>query len=255
LSRSITPDGRQGRSAAGRAYACDVPLGSPLPALSLEAPGGVTDKGNRENEHTIWYGMSFHHSLALMDAQLPHRFAKSDWLALGAQLLSEEGPTALSLERLTEAAGRTKGSFYHHFHGRDGFLAALVEHWRALTLEAEAEPYRDNPDPAAWRDLLHAAPFQLNQPFERGMRRLAVGEPIVRAGVERVDRERIDRLTFLISQLRDDLDDPRAFATLLYAVIVGAQWLLKSADDARALTLRETMASVFPLEPPATMLT
>ena len=47
------------------------------------------------------------------------------------QLLSEEGPPALSLERLTEAAGRTKGSFYHHFQGRDGFLAALVAHWRA----------------------------------------------------------------------------------------------------------------------------
>ena len=41
----------------------------------------------------------------------------------------------------------------------------------------------------------------------------------------------------------------------MYAVIVGAQWLLKSADDARVLALRETMATVFPLEPPATMLT
>jgi AcrR family transcriptional regulator len=185
-----------------------------------------------------------------MDASPTSRFARSDWLALGARLLSDEGPSALSLERLTEAAGRTKGSFYHHFQGRDGFLAALVGHWRETTLEAEAKPYRDTADPAVWRDLLHAAPFQLNQPFERAMRRLAVGEPDVRAGVERVDRERIDRLTFLVSQLRDDLDEPRAFATLLYAVIVGAQWLLKPGEDPRTSAMRKAMVSVFALAPP-----
>jgi len=178
------------------------------------------------------------------------RFAKTDWLQLGERLLSEEGPQALSLERLTEAAGRTKGSFYHHFQSRDGFLAALSTHWRETVVEAAARPYRDDPSPSAWRALLLDAPFQLNQPFERGLRRLAVSETIVRAAVERVDRERIDSLTFLVSQLRDDLDDPRAFAVLMYAVIVGAQWLLKPADDARVPALRGMLETVFALAPP-----
>src|SRR5580692_4501773 len=117
-----------------------------------------------------------------MDSQAANRFARSDWLELGERLLSEEGPQALSLERLTEAAGRTRGSFYHHFSGRDDFLAALTQHWRETVVEPAAKPYRDDPRPAAWRALLHAAPLQLNQPFERALRRLAVGEPIVRAG-------------------------------------------------------------------------
>ena len=77
-------------------------------------------------------------------------------------------------------------------------------------VEAAARPYRDDPRPAAWRALLRAAPFQLNQPFERALRRLAVGEPIVRAGMERVDRERIDNLTFLVSQLRRTTSMTRA---------------------------------------------
>ena len=175
------------------------------------------------------------------------RFSKADWLRLGERLLSAEGPDGLSLERLTEAAGRTKGSFYHHFDGRDGFLAALAQHWRDTAVEAATKPYRDDPSPATWQALLHDAPFQLNRPFERALRRLAVGEPIVRAGVERVDRERIDSLTFLVSQLRDDLEDPRAFATVMYAVIVGAQWLLKSSDDPRTPALRAMVESIFVL--------
>jgi AcrR family transcriptional regulator len=175
------------------------------------------------------------------------KFTRRDWLLLGEQRLSSDGPGALSLERLTTSAGRTKGSFYHHFESRDDFLAALMDHWRATAVEASAKPYRDNP--AAWPALLHDAPFELNQPFERALRRLAADEPIVRAGVERVDRERIDNLTFLVSQLRADLADSRAFATLLYAVIVGAQWLLKSPDDPRTGPLRQMFETVFVLAP------
>jgi len=185
-----------------------------------------------------------------VEPQAASRFAKSDWLELGERLLSQEGPLALSLERLTEAAGRTKGSFYHHFQSRDGFLAALTAHWRERVVERAAQPYRDDPSPAAWRALLLDAPFHLNQPFERGLRRLAVSEPIVNAAVERVDRERIDSLTFLVSQLRDDLEDPRALAVLMYAVIVGAQWLLRSPDDPRTPALRHMIGTVFVLTPP-----
>ncbi len=185
-----------------------------------------------------------------MDAGAPSRFRRADWLELGARLLSEDGPSGLGVERLTEAAGRTKGSFYHHFDSREDFLAALAAHWRETVVAPAARPYRDDPSPAAWRALLHAAPFQLNQPFERALRQLAVAEPEVRAAVERVDRERIDSLTFLVSQLRDDLDDPRAFAILLYAVIVGVQQLLKSDADPRARALRRMMETVFALAPP-----
>ena len=38
------------------------------------------------------------------------RYKKEDWLSLGERLLAEEGPPALTVERLTVAAERTRGS-------------------------------------------------------------------------------------------------------------------------------------------------
>jgi AcrR family transcriptional regulator len=47
----------------------------------------------------------------------------------------EEGPAALTIERLTAAARRTRGSFYHRFADRDAFVRALMERWREQTIE------------------------------------------------------------------------------------------------------------------------
>src|ERR1700679_183310 len=52
------------------------------------------------------------------------RFTRLDWLTLGEQRLSADGPGALSLERLTQAAGRGKGSFWKHFQSPPFFLSA-----------------------------------------------------------------------------------------------------------------------------------
>src|ERR1700761_9402984 len=95
------------------------------------------------------------------------RLSKADWLILGQRLLSEEGPSGLGIDRLTQAAGRTKGSFYHHFQGRDDFLTALMAHWREVVMEIAAQPFRDDPTPEGWRKLLHDAPLRMNHAFER----------------------------------------------------------------------------------------
>jgi AcrR family transcriptional regulator len=176
------------------------------------------------------------------------RFTRTDWLELATRLLAEEGPSGLVIERLTEAAGRTRGSFYHHFESRDAFLAALIEHWRDKVMEQIAQAYRDDPSPAAIKALLRQSPETLNHRFEREVRRLAASEPVVRAGLKRVDEERICGTVFLRGLVRQGAEDPEAMAIIQYAVLVGLQWLLDVDEDPRLPAIKRVAARLFGLE-------
>lgn len=57
------------------------------------------------------------------------RFSRSDWLREALNFLRRSGGGELRIERLTQALGVTKGSFYHHFRNRDDFIDAVLEYW------------------------------------------------------------------------------------------------------------------------------
>ena len=57
------------------------------------------------------------------------RFRKRDWLDTGISALREQGIDALTVDRLCEQAGRTKGSFYFHFTAIEDFLLELTDWW------------------------------------------------------------------------------------------------------------------------------
>lgn len=173
------------------------------------------------------------------------RYKKEDWLALGARLLAEEGPPALTVERLTAAAERTRGSFYHHFTDRDAFMRALMERWREQAIEAEGKRYASNATPEAWRKLMRDRPFEIDLRFEREIRRLAASEPIVREILKEVDRARVEGLACLIGQMRPEVEDPQSFAFVQYCAMVGAQWLLDDGSDPRLQAIRETANRLF----------
>ncbi|MFN3260463.1 MAG: helix-turn-helix domain-containing protein [Pikeienuella sp.] len=59
------------------------------------------------------------------------RLGREDWLALGRAAIEEEGPSGLTVEALTRRAGKTRGSFYHHFESQGAFLRALAAAWAA----------------------------------------------------------------------------------------------------------------------------
>lgn len=178
------------------------------------------------------------------------RFKKDDWLDLGARLLAEEGPQALTIERLTAAAKRTKGSFYHHFADRHAFVRAILLRWREHVVVDMGKHYEKAQSPAEIRKLMREQPLELDYRFERAVRRFAASEPIVRDVLDEVDCRRIDGLTCLIRYLRPDEPDPRSAALVQYAALVGAQWLLEDAQDPRLPAIRKTGNRLFGIDEP-----
>lgn len=178
------------------------------------------------------------------------RYKKEDWLALGARLLAEEGPAALTIERLTAAAKRTRGSFYHHFEDRDTFVRAMMERWREQIVEDAAKRFEENPSPEAWRRLMRESPFEIDFRFEREIRRLAASEPIVREILGDADRARIEGSACVIARLRPDIEDPKSFAFVLHCALVGGQWLLEGPKDPRIPAILKTAHRLFGIAEP-----
>lgn len=175
-------------------------------------------------------------------AKLKPRFGREDWLDLGLTQLSRRGPEAMTLEKLTEAAQKTRGSFYHHFADHQAFLAALGARWRETSTETPIAAVETQagkrPEALARRtaDIDHA--------LERNMRRLAAGEPVVAREVKRVDEARIRYLVALFrSELALSAAEALSRARIQHSYFVGAQMVFPEADARFRLALQKTLGA------------
>lgn len=55
-------------------------------------------------------------------------------LAAAAELFSDQGVDAVSVDAVAEAAGRTSGAVYDHFGSKQGLLLALLDSWKDSVL-------------------------------------------------------------------------------------------------------------------------
>ncbi|MEP5730429.1 MAG: TetR/AcrR family transcriptional regulator [Sulfitobacter sp.] len=152
------------------------------------------------------------------------RFRREDWLELGLNRLGEGGPEVLKIHDLCAAAGRTIGSFYHHFKDMDVFLNELGKYWRKTHTDNVIQTVNalDNPNDQASR--LAAIASQLNTLSDLGMRRLGEHRPDIQMLVTQVDQERIRYLADMYQRRFDvPYDDARTLAELEYAAFVGTQ--------------------------------
>ncbi len=62
-----------------------------------------------------------------------HHESKSKLLDAALHVIRAKGYTATRVEDICEAAGLTKGSFFHHFSSKEDLALAAVEHWDTIT--------------------------------------------------------------------------------------------------------------------------
>jgi AcrR family transcriptional regulator len=159
------------------------------------------------------------------------RLTREDWFDIGLRLLGTEGEKALTIERLCQAANRTKGSFYHHFKNRDEFIHVLLEYWqseytnRIISIIEQIDNLNER------RRKLDRLAASLDSQIERAIRNWSGSDERVQQALKCVDEKRINYLTKLIGEL-GQLDEDVAFelAIVEYATFVGLQHLFPNAD-------------------------
>ncbi len=177
-------------------------------------------------------------------ARAAARFGREDWVELGLALLARHGPEALTLERLTEAGRKTRGSFYHHFEDHQAFLAALGERWRDTCTEAPIAEADAALRHGKRRETLARRTAAIDHALERNLRRLGAGEPVIAEAVARVDERRIAYVARLFrGELGLDAADALMRARLQHCAFVGAQLVFPQADARFLLKLQAALGA------------
>lgn len=74
--------------------------------------------------------------------------ARDRLLEAGVKLVREQGFAATSLDQLCQAAGVTKGAFFHHFSSKEALGVALAQYWSDTTGQFfVAAPFHNHEDP------------------------------------------------------------------------------------------------------------
>lgn len=169
----------------------------------------------------------------------PKRFTKSAWLDFGLKQLATVGPDALKLAALCDAAGKTIGSFYHHFKDQPAYFEALLLHWKEKNTNDVIKRLAAVSGSADKAKQLEIIAMAMDQTEDVGVRALAQQNAMAAAVVAEVDQIRIAFMQGLYQdqfQLVDE--DAKRLAELEYAAFVGTQtiWPRGSLEHGQSLS-------------------
>ena len=149
---------------------------------------------------------------------------RKQWIMGGFDALVQGGVRAVRVEAIARAIGVTKGSFYHHFSGREELLGALLDQWGEHDTEAIIALVDAHEAP---RDRLRAlvrvifdAPRDGIR-IEVAVRAWATSDARALAAVEAIDNRRLDYVEAILRQAGVDRDRARARTEVLYRAVVG----------------------------------
>jgi AcrR family transcriptional regulator len=164
------------------------------------------------------------------------RLTVDDWLQAGYALLSEDGLSALKLDRLTAQLDVTKGSFYWHFADMAVYRAALIDSWAQLRDEDRREVERMGEIPPRER-LLQMMVLLVGSrlwKLELAMREWARSDKTVAAAVRSADRRLLNTVTQAFRDYGFDDEEADLRATIAFATGIGMLHLAGPAPTRQA---------------------
>lgn len=157
--------------------------------------------------------------------------SKKDWLDEGCRILAEQGAQALTIDLLCSRLSLTKGSFYHHFKGFNGYKSDLLAYFihegtmNIINITEQAQ----NP-PAKLQALLDAS-ASYPPHLERAIRAWGLQDRDVQTIQIQVDVQRVAYLRQLFTELGESADRAQLLAQLLYTIFVGCQQIQPPIDE------------------------
>lgn len=166
-----------------------------------------------------------------------------DWIKAAFRALSTGGVQAIRAEAIARDIKTTKGSFYWHFRDVPALKTAMLDHWRHhATEQIIAANTGEDADPEErLRHLIAQVTDERGAAYggvrtEAAMREWARVDSDVADAVRGVDRRRLAYLQSIASDLGYDDEAAATMAQLLYAGLIGLEYLegqgLARASDA-----------------------
>jgi AcrR family transcriptional regulator len=181
--------------------------------------------------HTVWYYSSIPYGMELDDEMSK---SKGDWLATGLKILGDRGVAGLTIQRMTDTLGVTKGSFYHHFANIDDFRELLVAYWADQYLSTAAGPPDGVGDGLALLDTIMEEAFSSVTEPEIAIRAWAHQDEMVQKAVEQVDRARRQFVLNVFRNVAGDEEQARLMADMLATMLIGSLTVLPRIPPQRA---------------------
>lgn len=127
------------------------------------------------------------------------RLTREDWIKAAFDKLTASGIGEVTIDRLADGLGITRGSFYHHFSDRSELLQAVLAYWAdhwTHTVRTQIENLRLDPATNLLA-LMRAIRSNGAADFDAPIRAWALHDPMAREVVQQVDEE---RLSFIRAQ-------------------------------------------------------
>lgn len=166
------------------------------------------------------------------------RLTRVGWLQLALRRLTDAGPEALRLDAICAAAGKTKGSFYHHFPDHDAFLLAVTDHWIEVQTDSLTDRFCNETMREADLRVLMQSVLELDMRLEAAIRHLAETHDGVAARVRETDMRRV-AISADIYARRFGLDPDRArdLAKVDYGAFLGLSLIDPEMSDEEHLRM------------------
>jgi AcrR family transcriptional regulator len=167
------------------------------------------------------------------------RLTRHDYYDAAMRLLAATSADALTINALCEELHVSKGSFYHHFSGWQGFVEYLLETWEEeLEIKRVVELLES---PGRRVRVLTSLVGLTPHDAEAALRVWSFSNPAVKAAVERVDQVRVGIATDVLSRRGIPQAQAVQIAELYVGIPIHVQMASRPVDVRRIAKLMRSL--------------